>query len=84
MGARVVAEGATQPQWFTLEGEPEWELNKDATDEITVKVQAPPELAAGDYKFHLTVFSTTNPDEDYTDSGTVALAVTAKPAERRA
>ncbi len=73
VGARIIVEDPSKQSWFTLEGKSEKMLNVNATDQFSVKIAA--KGAEGVCKVQLLVFSVDNADEDYTESGVVAVNV---------
>ena len=74
VGAKIIADSPAQQSWFRLEGQLEKKLERDATDQFVVNVNAP-RATEGKYTVRLLVYSLDKPDEDYTKSEAVAVIV---------
>lgn len=75
--------GETRREWLSILGDSERDFGGGATEQFTVKFDAPG-APAGKYPFRLDVASFSNPDEDFTEGPTVTLEVAgaAKPAPK--
>jgi hypothetical protein len=74
-GVKAVPDDRGQKVWFKIDGPKERQLALRQSDQISVNIEADPDVAAGKYTFHLLVYSTRNPGEDFTKSPTVAFIV---------
>ena len=87
--ASVAALDPTQVGWLAVTGMAERDYPSGGTEQITVTVTVPPDLAAGLYPFRLDVTSVVNPDEDWAQGPVVAFQVPEpikdrpRPTERR-
>ncbi len=79
--AIVVPGERAQKEWFEISGPAERRL--DRTEQIAVKIAVPADTPAGDYGFHLKVVSEERPDEVFTDSSAVAIAVPSSVAPKK-
>lgn len=74
-GVRVVAEGQSEEQWFTVQGDGERTLADNASEQVTVTVAPPADAEPGDYTFHPVIFRAESPGEDFTEGPRVAFSV---------
>ena len=83
VGARVLPDPPAQGGWFSLEGEAERALAPNETDQFAVSVRAPADAQPGTCTFHLLVYDTAAPGEDFSPGPTVAIEIEApqKPVE---
>jgi hypothetical protein len=81
---RVRPLGSTKGEWFNIVGETERAFSPNATQQVVVKVAAPPGAPAGKYQFRLDAFSVINPDDDFTEGPTIDLEVKATEAPKKA
>jgi hypothetical protein len=81
---RVRPLGSTQREWLNIAGETERNFSPNATQQVIVKVNAPPGAPAGKYQFRLDTFSLINPDDDFTEGPTVDLEIKATEATKKA
>jgi hypothetical protein len=86
--ASVAALDPTQVGWLALAGMAERDYPTGGTEQITVTVTVPPDVAGGLYPFRLDVASVVNPDEDWAQGPVVAFQVPPikdrpRPTERR-
>jgi hypothetical protein len=79
---RLVAAEPAGAHWFTISGEAEREFALGETESYTVRVQVPPDVAAGTYSVRCDAVAEAQPQEVFTIGPTVALAVHA-PAQPR-
>lgn len=78
VGAQIQVDEPTQKSWLNIQGPSERDLGENASEQITVQAQVPPDTDPGKYKFRLLVYSVRRPGEDYTEGETVALEVPPK------
>jgi serine/threonine-protein kinase len=71
------------PDWFSIVGESIRDFAPNATGEVVVKLNVPPEGAPGSYTFRLDAVNEDDPDEDYTEGPYVAFDVAAPPPKKR-
>ena len=76
----VVVSGSSQDAWFAIDGERERTFAAGETQTATIKVCAPPEVAAGDYPFRLRAVSVDDPDNDHAEGPVATAKVPAAPA----
>jgi hypothetical protein len=86
--ASVAALDPTQVGWLAVTGLSERDYPTGGTEQITVTVTVPPDVAGGLYPFRLDVTSVVNPDEDWAQGPVVAFQVPPvkdrpRPIERR-
>jgi hypothetical protein len=81
---RVRPLGSTQREWLNIAGETERAFSPNATQQVVVKVNAPPGIPAGKYQFRLDTVSIINPDDDFTEGPTVDLEIKATEAPKKA
>src|SRR5262245_54402703 len=81
---RVRPLGSTHREWLNIAGETERAFSPNATQQVVVKVNAPPGIAAGKYQFRLDTVSLINPDDDFTEGPTVDLEIKATEAPKKA
>jgi hypothetical protein len=81
---RVRPLGSTKVEWLNIAGETERTFSPNATQQVAVKVNAPPGVPAGKYQFRLDAFSLINPDDDFTEGPTVDLDIKATEAPKKA
>ncbi|MFW5443977.1 MAG: PASTA domain-containing protein [Methylococcaceae bacterium] len=74
VGARIITKEPAQQSWFTLDGTAEKQIDIQATDQFSVSVSAE-NASEGDFKVSLMVYSVENPDEEYTESGTITVKI---------
>jgi hypothetical protein len=65
--------------WFTIAGDTERDYPVNGTEQFTVKVAVPQDVATGQYSFRLDAINVANPDEDSVHGPAVAFEVTNKP-----
>lgn len=82
-GVKAVPDDRRQKVWFKIDGPKERQLAVRQSDQISVNIEADPDVAAGKYTFHLLVYSTRNPGEDFTKSPTVAFIVKERDPEHK-
>lgn len=73
--AEVKATDPAQQGWLSLVGDPQRNFAVGGTDQVSVKVAAPPGSPAGKHSFRLDVVSAQNPDEDFAEGPTVSFEV---------
>lgn len=78
LGARVIPEGTTDAAWFDVLGASERELGADDLDQFDVEASLPTDVAPGDYRFKLLVYSTDDPGEDFDESPSVVASIAAE------
>ena len=71
--------GATNPDWFTVVGEPVRDFAPDGAQQVVVEIKVPPGTQPGSYSFRLDAVSAVDPDEDFTEGPSVAFDVKAPP-----
>src|SRR5262249_45738712 len=81
---RVRPLGSTKGEWLNIAGETERAFSPNATQQVVVKVAAPPGAPAGKYQFRLDAVSLVNPDDDFTEGPTIDLEIKAKEAPKKA
>jgi hypothetical protein len=81
---RVRPLGSTKSEWLNIAGENERVFSPNATQQVVVKVAAPPGAPAGKYQFRLDAISVINPDDDFTEGPTIDLEVKATEAPKKA
>lgn len=75
LGCKVVVDDPAKAEWLAIEGAVECDLADQASDQVTVKVQVPAGTPEGRYTFHLLVYSTEEPGEQFTKGETVTFEV---------
>jgi|GEM_PF-4115333 len=73
VGLRVLCDDPGKETWFTLQGTQERDLGANATDQITIRCQAPENAPAAEIKAHLLVYSLDEPGENFTEGPRVAF-----------
>ncbi|XXF77096.1 hypothetical protein P2318_29185 [Myxococcaceae bacterium GXIMD 01537] len=83
--ATVMTSGGARPEWAHVEGGEERDFPADGTQQLTVRLQAPPGTAPGRYAVQLLVADVANPDERYAQGPMVAftMPVVAPPPARK-
>jgi hypothetical protein len=82
--ARLKAEDPSATGWLSLVGEAERDFDIAAAQQITVRIQVPPNAPTGSYPFHLDMVGVENPDELYTEGPTVTFQVAEEQEEKEA
>lgn len=77
VGIQVLADEPVSSDWLSVD-EPERELDENAADQVTVSVNAPPDLAPGRYAYRIRVYSIKQPGEEFTEGEQVAFEVAEK------
>ena len=79
--ARVTVTPASPalPAWFTIEGQSERDFPVSGTQQFTVDVAIPADVATGSYSFRLDAIDVGNPDEPAVQGPAVAFQVTNAP-----
>ncbi|MEO8286258.1 MAG: hypothetical protein ABI670_07450 [Chloroflexota bacterium] len=75
----VVADNASSPDWFTVDGETVRDFAVGGTDQYKVNVLVPADKPPGTYTFHFSVVGVTNPDEEFAQGPDVTFTVSAAP-----
>ena len=73
--AHIVPQGEAQADWFTLAGDSEREFAIAGVQQYTVRIQVPPEAAAGSYLFRLDAVGIRVPDEEFAEGPSVTFVV---------
>jgi uncharacterized repeat protein (TIGR01451 family) len=81
--AHIVPQGEAQADWFTLAGESEREFAIAGVQQYTVRIQVPPEAAAGNYLFRLDAVGIRVPDEEFAEGPSVTFVVPEQVVEKR-
>lgn len=63
----VVPSGSSKEAWFTIDGDRERTFNAGETQTATIKINAPKDVAAGDYPFRLRAVAVNDPDNDHAE-----------------
>jgi len=63
----VVPSGGSKTEWFAVDGNRERPFAAGETQTATIKVNIPPNVAAGDYPFRLRVVAVNDPDNDHVE-----------------
>jgi hypothetical protein len=69
----IVVSGDSKEAWFSVEGDRERTFAAGETQTATIKINAPPDAAAGNYPFRLRAVAVNDPDNDHAE-GPVATA----------
>lgn len=64
---------ASKAEWFTIDGDRERNFDAGQTQTASVKINIPPEVAAGDYPFRLRVVSISDPDNDHAEGAVTVV-----------
>jgi len=75
VGVRVMPDTPAEGAWFSLQGEAERRLAPEESDQFAVNVRPPAGTAPGPRTFHLLVYDTAAPGEDFSSGPTVAVEV---------
>lgn len=81
--ANLVSQDPTITPWLILDGPAARKFAPNSTEVYTVKVAPPADAAPGNYAFRLDMIGDDNPDEQYTQGPTVALAVAVAAQQKR-
>ncbi len=81
--AHIVPQGEAQADWFTLAGESEREFAIAGVQQYTVRINVPPEAAAGNYLFRLDAVGIRVPDEEFAEGPSVTFVVPEQVVEKR-
>ena len=79
VGHKVLPGDKTQEQWFKVKGGPEWDLDVNATDKLTVTAQVPKDLKPGTYTLQAMIFDVREPEDHCDLSAPVRIEVGAAP-----
>ncbi len=77
----VQVTGETKADWFAIDGERERDFSAGETQTASIKINVPPDVAAGDYAFRLRVVAVNDPDNDHAD-GPVSTAQVEGPIKK--
>jgi beta-lactam-binding protein with PASTA domain len=75
VGGKVVAGNKEQEQWFKVKGGPEWDLDPNATDKLTVTAQIPKDAKPETYTLQVMMFDVAQPEDYFDMSPTVRIDV---------
>src|SRR4029450_10443622 len=75
----LVPVAPAQVGWFSIVGDSERDYPINGTQQYTIKVAVPQDVATGRYTFRLDAINVANPDEDAVQGPAVALEVTSAP-----
>lgn len=75
MGGSIVETDDNIKSWFTVAAPVEREVKDQATDTFVVKVNVPKDAKPGEYKFSFLLYSTENPNIDFSQSDPVVIVV---------
>ena len=81
--AHIVPQGEAQAVWFALDGDGEREFAIAGVQQYTVRIQVPPEAAAGNYLFRLDAVGIRVPDEEFAEGPSVTFVVPEQVVEKR-
>lgn len=73
----VQVAGQTKAEWFAIEGEQERKFDPANSETVTVKMNVPGAVAAGNYPFRLRVVAVNDPDNDFSDGPATTVEVAA-------
>jgi len=83
VGHKLLPGDKTQEQWFKAKGGPEWDLDINATDKLTVTAQVPKDSKPGTYTLQAMIFDVRQPEDHCDLSQTVRIEVGAAPEAPR-
>jgi len=72
-----------KPEWFSVAGESTRDFAPDASEQVVIQLNIPPDTTPGSYSFRLDAVSEVDPDEDFTEGPSVAFEVAPPPQPKK-